>query len=231
MDKNVWFYTKEVLNRIYYILFSFVLSFSICYYYADVFLYTLSIKCSNHFLCTSLSEAFFNFITISFYLSLYITIPYTIYSIGCFISSGLYVSEKREFIKNSIIIIILLYLSLFIAQNYIIPYLFKFFIDSGNLGHGEIFQLEVEPRIESYVQMSIRICLLSHIIVFVPYSMIYYSWNIPRQWLYLVAVMFAAFMAPPDVFVQLGLSMVLLLVVESSVLVVCIKNKYKKRSL
>jgi sec-independent protein translocase protein TatC len=91
----------EFRTRLIRVLIAVGIGFGACWYYKDLLFQVITrplyqvLPENSHMIYTSLPEAFFNYIKISFYASLLLTSPFTIYQIWKFISPGLYKSEKK----------------------------------------------------------------------------------------------------------------------------------------
>ncbi len=91
----------ELRTRLIRILIAVGIGFGVCWYFKDWLFQVITrplyqVLPQNSFMIyTSLPEAFFNYMKISFFASLFLTSPFTLYQLWKFISPGLYKSEKK----------------------------------------------------------------------------------------------------------------------------------------
>ena len=91
----------ELRTRLIRTLIAVGIGFGVCWYFKDWLFQIITrplyqVLPQNSFMIyTSLPEAFFNYMKISFFASLFLTSPFTLYQLWRFISPGLYKSEKK----------------------------------------------------------------------------------------------------------------------------------------
>jgi sec-independent protein translocase protein TatC len=125
---------KELRKRLIFILIAVSVGFCACYAIKDRLFTVITrplamvLPQKSSLVFTSLPEAFFIYMKISFFASLVLTSPYTLYQIWQFISPGLYPREKRYVLpfvlSSSLLFIGGILFGYFIA----LPPAFKFFV-------------------------------------------------------------------------------------------------------
>jgi len=93
---------EELRKRLVRILIAVGIGFFVCYYFKD-FLFKIitqplvaALPKNSHMIFTGLPEAFFIYMKIAFFASLFLTSPYIFYQIWRFIAPGLYADEKKH---------------------------------------------------------------------------------------------------------------------------------------
>jgi sec-independent protein translocase protein TatC len=91
----------ELRTRLIRVLIVVGIGFGACWFYKDWLFQIITrplyevLPQNSYMIYTSLPEAFFNYMKISFFASIFLTSPYTLYQIWKFISPGLFKSEKK----------------------------------------------------------------------------------------------------------------------------------------
>ncbi|NTW17999.1 MAG: preprotein translocase subunit TatC, partial [Syntrophaceae bacterium] len=90
----------ELRTRLIRILIVVGIGSALCWYFKEYLFLIITrplfqvLPQNSHMIYTGLPEAFFNYMKISFFASLFLTSPYTLYQLWKFVSPGLYRSEK-----------------------------------------------------------------------------------------------------------------------------------------
>ena len=93
---NHWY---ELKLRFLYLIFSFILTFVVSYFYSDILMYFYVLPFiskfeQKRFIYTNLSEVFSSCLLVSLNITVVTTVLLSLYSIFCFLKPGLY---KKEF--------------------------------------------------------------------------------------------------------------------------------------
>lgn len=125
---------EELRTRLIRVLIAVGIGFFICYYFKD-YLFTIitqplvnALPKNSHMIYTGLPEAFFIYMKIAFFASLFLTSPYTFYQIWRFIAPGLYATEKRLIIPFVISSTFLFVSGILFGYYIALPPAFEFFV-------------------------------------------------------------------------------------------------------
>ena len=157
---TVNFYFKELKYRLYYSLFSIILTIICCYIYIDPIIYVLTkyllINMNSHrFIFNQLINILYIYIKLSIFLGIFINIPFCLLNIYFFFYNSLYKYEIK-FLKKIFFLINFLYiLSIFIFFNYIIFNFINFFLNFEQ--YNFFFPLHFEARLDEFINLMIKI--------------------------------------------------------------------------
>ena len=190
-------YFKEIHVRIFYVIFSFLLTLSLSYYFVDQLFYILTnfffeindisfrssaswvgvmagamhdttpVNNFRQFIFTDVTEAFRTCISLSLGIAVYINIPFILYHIWAFFIPSLFFQERKVFSKFCFFFLFLYFAASFIIIYFIFPILWNFFLKFEITT--EFLKIHCETRISSYISFIFKICLLSHIIFQIPF--------------------------------------------------------------
>lgn len=228
LDNSSLFYknVKELKLRFYYIIFSIFSTFITCYIYIDQIMYVLThyllYNMSSHrFIFTKLTEVFYTYIQFSLISSLLICFPFILINLWLFIVPGLYRHEKFYF-EGFLFLIFFLFISSFlISYNYILPNILKFFLYFEN--NNKFIPIHFEARIQEYLipiyvlLFNLMLCFQfpTLIILLLYFHIIDYKLLIKkRKYFYLFFLFLSALIAPPDIYSQILLTIIMLTVYE-----------------
>jgi len=210
-----------------------------CYFFKD-YLFAIITKPladampkHSHMIYTGLPEAFFIYMKIAFFASLFLTSPYTLYQVWKFISPGLYKQEKRYVvpfvISSSLLFIGGVLFGYFVA----LPPAFAFFLE---------FSTDfLKPMISfrEYLDLSLKFLLafglsfeMPVFIFFMTKIRIVNSRMLSRQrrWAILLIFIAAAVLTPsPDALSQILMAIPLLFLYEVSIVVARLAERGMKR--
>jgi len=180
---------------------------------------------------TGLPEAFFNYLKISFFASLFLTSPYTLYQLWKFISPGLYKSEKKYVVPFVITSSLLFIGGVLFGYFLALPPAFGFFVEFSS----DILKPMISLR--EYLSLAIKLLLafglsfeLPVIIFFMAKIGVVSSKTLAKQRRYAILVIFiaAAILTPsPDAFTQIIMAIPLMGLYEIGIFVA--KFAEKKR--
>jgi len=182
---------------------------------------------------TGLPEAFFTYLKISLFASIFLTAPYWLYQVWSFVSPGLYDNEKK-YVFPFVIVSTLFFIGGALFAYYIVfPFGFKFFV---------AFTTEfIKPMIsvKEFLSFSMKLLLAFGVIFELPIFMYFLAkvglvtsrtLSVKRKYAYLLVFVVAAFFTPPDVVTQVLMAFPLMVLYEISIWVVKFAEKKKKES-
>jgi len=187
---------------------------------------------NSHMIYTGLPEAFFNYMKISFFASLFLTSPYILYQLWKFVSPGLYKSEKKYVIPFLVSSTILFIGGILFGYYLALPPAFGFFIEFSS----DFLKPMVSLR--EYLSFSLQLLLafgisfeLPVILFFLAKIGVVNSKILAKHRRYAILVIFiaAAILTPsPDAFSQIIMAIPLLGLYEIGIFVA--KFAEKKRA-
>jgi len=172
---------------------------------------------------TSLPEAFFTYLKVSFFAAVLLSSPYILYQIWKFVSPGLYEKEKR-YVAPFVISSTIFFIGGALFAYYIVfPFGFRFFLAFGT----EFIKPMLSVR--EFLSFSMKVLLAFGVVFELPIFMFFLA-KIGivnsrmlvknRKYAILLAFVAAAILTPPDVVTQVLMAIPLLILYEISVWVV-----------
>ncbi len=125
---------EELRKRLIRILIAVGIGFFACYYFKEYLFKIITqplvqvLPKNSHMIFTGLPEAFFIYMKIAFFASLFLTSPYIFYQIWRFIAPGLYPAEKRHVIPFVISSTSLFVAGVLFGYFLALPPAFEFFV-------------------------------------------------------------------------------------------------------
>ncbi len=178
---------------------------------------------NSHMIYTSLPEAFFNYMKISFFASLFFTSPYTLYQLWKFVSPGLYKSEKKYVIPFLFFSTLLFVGGIVFGYFLALPPAFGFFLEFSS----DFLKPMISLR--EYLSFSLKLLLafglsfeLPVIIFFLAKIGVVSSKTLAKQRRYAILVIFiaAAILTPsPDALTQIIMAVPLMGLYEIGIFV------------
>jgi sec-independent protein translocase protein TatC len=227
----------ELRTRLMRVLIVVGIGCAFCWYYKEQLFQIITrplfqvLPQNSHMIYTGLPEAFFNYMKISIFASLFLTSPYTLYQLWKFVSPGLYKSEKKYVIPFLVSSTVLFIGGILFGYYLALPPAFGFFIEFSS----DILKPMVSLR--EYLSFSLQLLLafglafeLPVIIFFLAKIGAVTSKTLAKQRRYAILVIFiaAAILTPsPDAFSQIIMAVPLLGLFEVGIFVA--KFAEKKR--
>lgn len=227
----------ELRTRLIRILIVVGVGFGVCWYFKDSLFQVITrplyqvLPENSYMIYTSLPEAFFNYMKISFFASLFLTSPYTLYQLWKFVSPGLYKSEKKYAIPFVVTSSLLFIGGVLFGYFLALPPAFGFFVEFST----DILKPMISLR--EYLSLAIKLLLafglsfeLPVIIFFMAKIGVVNSKTLAKQRRYAILVIFiaAAILTPsPDAFTQIIMAIPLMGLYEIGIFVA--KFAEKKR--
>lgn len=238
LDKSsVYYHIKELKLRTYYLVFSFFITFFICYYYSFEILYLFVkpfLNYEKNFIFTDLTEAFYTTIQLNFIASIYILTPFIIYQTWCFFIPSSFLEERKKYNFFFSLVVILLGISFAFIYFLVLPELYKFLLNFEI--NTSFMTIQLEARIQSYVELACKIFFFSSLlfqtplffVIAIEYELITSHFLIKnRSQILFVNLLLAAFISPPDFLTQILLAISLQLTFEILLLTTFIYKKLK----
>jgi sec-independent protein translocase protein TatC len=228
---------QELRTRLMRVLVVVGIGCALCWYFKEQLFQIITrplfqvLPQNSHMIYTGLPEAFFNYMKISFFASLFLTSPYILYQLWKFVSPGLYKSEKKYVIPFLVSSTILFIGGILFGYYLALPPAFEFFIEFSS----DFLKPMVSLR--EYLSFSLQLLLafgisfeLPVILFFLAKIGVVSSKTLAKHRRYAILVIFiaAAILTPsPDAFSQIIMAIPLLGLYEIGIFVA--KFAEKKR--
>lgn len=216
-------YYLEIKSRFFLLILCWVFVLLTCYIYKEPILFLL-IKPSNYlqmandkpyFIFTDISEVFYVYLQLTFFVSNQVAIAMLFYHALLFLSSGLYKFEYKK-LQFAFKIFILSWLSsIILLNNFIIPFSWSFFLSFQQTENISFF---FEARIVEYFNYFTNlyyICFINcQVLTIITLLLDTYNNNLGkirkfRKLFYLIFVIFSTLTTPPDIISQILMSLTL----------------------
>ena len=224
---NFYINILELKYRLFYYLFSVVITFIICFEYKiELFFYVsetfLTIK--KYFIYTSLLDPVFIYLKLTFLFAFLFSLPLFIYLLFFFIIKGfrtLYITLYCLFLFVISITSTFFY---YFFSKYIIPFIFNFLLSFQRTEvDGSIFELYLEATIAQYYTFIYNLIVVYILLLLVP-SVLYllflsniYSYSLEfstRKYIYIFLIFIFLLLAPPDFILQIFILPFFLFLIE-----------------
>jgi sec-independent protein translocase protein TatC len=230
---------EELRSRLIRILIAIGIGFAGCYFFKERLFEFLTIPLTSvlpdnsYMIFTSLPEAFFTYLKVSIFASIFVTSPYILYQIWKFISPGLYKSEKKHVFPFVIFSTIFFIGGSLFAYYIVFPLGFKFFVAFGTES--------IKPMISvrEFLSFSMKLLIAFGVIFELPIFMYFLArigmvnsriLKAKRKYAILTIFVIAALLTPPDVVTQGLMAVPLMILYEISILVVKLGEKKSVRT-
>jgi sec-independent protein translocase protein TatC len=230
----------ELRTRLIRILIVVGIGVGVCWYYRDWLFQIITMPLvqvlpqNSHMIYTSLPEAFFNYMKISFFASLFLTSPYSLYQLWKFISPGLYKSEKKYVVPFVITSTLLFVGGVLFGYFLALPPAFSFFVEFSS----DFLKPMISLR--EYLSFSLKLLLafglsfeLPVIIFFMVKIGVVSSKMLAKQRRYAILVIFvaAAILTPsPDALTQIIMAIPLMGLYEIGIFVAKFAEKKRPKA-
>lgn len=225
---NFQYHFFELKLRGFYFILSALTTFLICWNYQLEIVYLLGrpfIQLNQTFIFLELTEAFYTLVKISFILTLFLMLPFTLYHFWCFFIPSFYQIERYQFNFFYRIFFILVLTELLLTYFFLLPLVFKFllsfelssasFENLTEFSKQPLVSIEFTARIASYVTLIVKIITTVLVLFQIPFGVyLLYSkkllkvstFYLNRKYLAGISLLVSAFIVPPDFSSQLVLA-------------------------
>jgi sec-independent protein translocase protein TatC len=235
---SIHFNELKISFLLYFITFLFL--FFLNYLYIDQIIYLLikpiiQIKKTNHFILSTISEAFFVKTYCAFYITLIILIPFIFLHFWYILSEGLYKHENIFILKTFFIIIFVYILGFIFIYKLIIPNSWNFFIYYEKTNNNFLYNIFLEPRLDKYINITLNILIYFNIFFQYPLILLVFLKKFIkheffikyRKILYTKILILATILSPPDIFSQIFLTLPTVFLFEFLIIINIFLKKYK----
>ncbi len=229
----------ELRNRLLMVVLCFAFSFAGCYCFSDKIQAFLILPLKpilnqgRSLVYTSLPEAFFSEINVTFFASLLLILPFFLMQAWLFLRPGLYKAERFVMRGVMVSVPILFYAGVAFAQLIVLPRAFSFFI---SFEHKDL-PLYFLPKLSDYISFSQRLMFVFGlgfelpVILFTLVSFGLLSLQrLKSQWRIVIFLLCAisAVITPPDALSMIALALPMIVLYGVTVLVIqCTQSKIK----
>jgi len=233
----------ELRRRLIRAFLALGLAFAVCLYFAsDIFailvhpLAEAFPRGEGKLIYTKLYEAFFVNIKVALFAAFFISFPVIANQLWAFIAPGLYAKEKKAFLPFLFATPILFAMGASLAYFIVMPTAFKWFLSFQGISSG--LQQQALPAMDTYLDLVMRFILGFGIAFLLPVLLLLLqrAGLVTRQQLvgarrYVIVANFvvAAVVTPPDVVSMLMLAIPLVILFESTLLIMLIGEGRAKR--
>ena len=230
---------EELRTRIIRIMIAAAIGFGVCWYFKEWLFQIITrplhqvLPPNSYMIYTSLPEAFFNYMKISFYASLFLTSPYILYQLWKFISPGLYKTEKKYMLPFVISSTILFICGILFGYYLALPPAFGFFVEFSS------DFLRPMLSLREYLSFSLKLLLafglsfeLPVVIFFLAKIGVVNSKMLSRNRRYAILIIFiaAAILTPsPDAITQIIMAVPLMGLYEIGIIVAKLAEKKRPK--
>ena len=229
---------KELRSRLLKSIILLLVSFVICYFFADKiysFLldpYVQAVKddgIERRMIFTAMHETFLTYLKLAFFTALCISFPIILIQIWKFIAPALYKDEKLALLPFLISTPLLFILGGTLVYYLIMPLAIKFFLSFETSAISSGMPIQLEAKVNEYLSLITRLIFAFGLSFQLPVLLTLLAKvgfldaeYLKKRRKYVVIIIFAtaAILTPPDPITQIGLALPLLLLYEISILTV-----------
>lgn len=224
----------ELRTRLIYSILVFIFFFFVCFYFAEpIFRFlmqplsdALAERTGARMIYTSLLEGFLTYIKVAFFASAFVSFPIISAQFWLFVAPGLYNNEKRAFLPFLAATPILFVMGGSLVYYLIMPLAWDFLLGFQSAGGDGVLPIEVEPKIDQYLALSMRMIFAFGVAFEMPVLLVLLArvgivsaagLASKRRYAIVVAFVAAAILTPPDVISQIGLALPIIVLYEISI--------------
>ena len=234
----------ELRKRLFYSLFALLITFMICFYFANPIFDFLVAPLAElwegeeerRLIYTALHEKFFTNIKVAFFAALFCSFPLIAGQVWFFVAPGLYKNEKGTFLPFLVVTPVLFLLGASMVYYVVMPVAWQFFASFQQFGAEGALPIELVPKVGEYLSLVMRLIFafgisfeLPVLITLMAKAGLATSDGLKgkRRYAIVLAFVAAAVLTPPDPLSQIGLAVPIIVLYEISI--ICARMVEKKR--
>ncbi|HEU5046477.1 MAG TPA: twin-arginine translocase subunit TatC [Rickettsiales bacterium] len=224
----------EFRSRLVKCCWALLAGFSISYYFSER-IYSFLVQPlasaypdpeSRRLIYTGLTEAFMTYVHLSLFTGLFLAFPVIAYQFYMFLAPGMYKTERKVVMPYLVVSPLLFFAGAALAYYYIFPMAWKFFLSFETTESSGV-RIQLEARVSEYLSLVMHVLIAFGLAFQLPVILTLMArvgltnsrvLAKGRRYAILAIVIVAAFLTPPDVLSQIGLSIPLYLLYEISIL-------------
>jgi sec-independent protein translocase protein TatC len=225
----------ELRKRLVRIVVFFLIVFGMSAYVSeDIFQFLarpladlLSDQENRRLIYTALTEAFMTYLKVALFAAFFITLPYMMTQIWRFIAPALFAKEKKAFLPFLAATPLLFLLGASFAYYIIIPNAWAFFLSFEAPGATGQLPIQLEAKVGEYLSLVMQLLLAFGFSFQLPIALVLFvkaglislqTLQKNRKYAFLILMIAAAFLTPPDVVSMLGLGIPLYILYELAII-------------
>jgi sec-independent protein translocase protein TatC len=240
----IYHFITELKNRTLLIVLAWTSVVAVGYFYKEVLLFLL-VKpnlClfqhnSQYFIFTNLTDIFSTYLKLISFVGNQFFLAFLVYHLFVFLVPGLYFSEYKKYATFFRTSLTLWFFSIFILNIYLLPLSWKFFLSFQTFSDHSVLTFHLEAKIIEYLDLYINLyyicCLNFQLLVLLIVFVNYIKENLDliktlRKFFYLGFFLIATFMTPPDIFSQLIVGMITIMIFELTIVIIILRIHVSK---
>lgn len=184
---------------------------------------------TNRLIYTGLTEAFFTYLKVSFFVGVFITFPVLLIQIWMFVAPGLYENERKAFLPFLIATPVLFFLGGACVYYGVLPMALPFFLSFQTTGQDVSLPIQLEARVSEYLDLVMTLIFAFGMCFQLPVLLTLMGraglisaefLAQKRKFAIIVIFIIAAALTPPDVISQITLALPIMGLYELSILLI-----------
>lgn len=233
----------ELRRRLIYAVAAFVVVFIACFAFANTLFNFLVVPLATvwdgRLIFTAPQEKFFTNIKVAFFTAAFLAFPIIAAQIWAFVAPGLYSKEKRAFLPFLLATPILFFAGGAFVYYLVLPVAFDFFSGFEQLASEGPLAIELEPKVNEYLSLTMRLIFAFGISFELPVAIILLvrtgivsvaALRAKRRYAIVIAFVAAAILTPPDPISQLSLAIPIIILYEASIFISHLIERRRERN-
>lgn len=232
----------ELRRRLIYCVVAFVVLFFACFYVAEpIFNFLvqpladlLKERHGARMIYTSLLEGFLTQLKVAFFAAAFLSFPLVSAQGWMFVAPGLYRNERRALLPFLVATPVLFLMGAALVYYFVMPLAWNFLLSFQTPGGNGALPIEVEPKIDQYLSLSMRLIFAFGVAFEMPVLLLLLArvgivssegLASKRRYAIVVAFICAAILTPPDVISQVTLALPIVVLYEISIFLARLTEK------